>query len=341
MAIRPEHTPTTHSELAHSSAHPSEPAVHHLPSFFVIGPPRTGTSWLHSVLSQRAWLSNPTKETRFFDRHFDRGLEWYGSHYRKAAGRPIGEIAPTYFASSAARERIAHLIPHARVVCTFRNPVDRVLSLYRLKRAYGLIPWNFQDALALDPELMESSRYAFHLKAWQNTFGAARVLATFYDDMQRQPQSYLDTLTDFIGVPRIAMTPSHVRRVLASEGMTQPRSYHLTRGAALLADWARARSLDALVAKAKQFGVLKLFVGGGAPFAELSPDERRDLYQRFLPEVEKLEALLNRDLSAWKGPHRNENNRSNKSKAIAEMTDADRRDQEIPEILSSAPPPSP
>jgi len=79
-----------------------------LPSFFVIGPPRTGTSWLHNVLSQRAWLSSPTKETRFFDRHFHRGIDWYISHYRAAdEGRRIGEIAPTYFASNEARERIA------------------------------------------------------------------------------------------------------------------------------------------------------------------------------------------------------------------------------------------
>ena len=84
-----------------------------LPSFFIIGPPRTGTSWLHNILSQKAWLSHPTKETRFFDRHFDRGLHWYKSHYRKAnGGRTIGEVAPTYFASSEARERIARLIPY-------------------------------------------------------------------------------------------------------------------------------------------------------------------------------------------------------------------------------------
>ncbi len=75
----------------------------------------------------------------------------------------------------------------------------------------------------------------------------------------------------------------------------------------------------------------ELFVGGGAPFAELSSDERRRLYQRFLPEVEKLEALLNRELSAWKGPH------GNKSKTMTEVTDAVGRDEEIREILSSAP----
>jgi hypothetical protein len=92
------------------------------------------------VLSQCAWLSHPTKETRFFDKHFDRGLAWYRSHYHRATGaRVIGEVAPTYFASPQARERIARLIPHAKIVCTFRNPVDRVISLYRLKRAYGFL----------------------------------------------------------------------------------------------------------------------------------------------------------------------------------------------------------
>src|ERR1700756_3557481 len=91
-----------------------------LPSFFVVGPPRTGTTWLHSVLGQCAWLSHPTKETRFFDKYFDRGLGWYTSHYKRAnGGRVVGEVAPTYFASATARERIAKLIPVAKIVCTF------------------------------------------------------------------------------------------------------------------------------------------------------------------------------------------------------------------------------
>jgi hypothetical protein len=257
-----------------------------LPSFFV---------------SQCAWLSNPTKETRFFDKHFHRGLEWYSSHYRKAAGdRPIGEAAPTYFASNEARQRIAELIPQARVVCTFRNPVDRVLSLYRLKRAFGLIPWSFEEALERDPELMESSRYASHLKAWQSALGPTQVLATVYDDMQLDPQSYLDTLVDFIGVPRLKLVPSQIRRVLTSEGMTQPRNYYWTRGAALLADWSRARKLDSVVAAAKNLGLPKLFVGGGPTFEEVPSSELQTLRRRFRPEVEELEGMLNRDFSAWK-----------------------------------------
>ncbi len=276
-------------------------AVAPLPSFFIVGPPRTGTSWLHSVLSKSARLSDPTKETRFFDKHFERGLGWYGSHYRKVAdGRAIGEVAPTYFASPEARERIKQLIPQAKIVCTFRNPVDRVLSLYRLKRAYGLIPWSFEEALARDPELMESSRYAGHLKEWKQAFGPDQVMVTVHDDIQSDPQLYLDKLVDFVGVPRIHLRPRQAHRVFTSEDMSEPRNYYFTRAGFRLAEWAKERKLDSVVAAAKRFGAMKLFIGGGPAFAELSPAEREKLRALFRPEVDELESMLNRSLAAWK-----------------------------------------
>jgi hypothetical protein len=275
--------------------------VRRLPSFFIIGPPRTGTTWLHGVLSQRAWLSHPTKETRFFDKHFHRGLDWYQSHYRKASeARPIGEVAPTYFASSEARERIAQTVPAAKVVCTFRNPVDRVLSLYRLKRALGLIPWNFEEALIRDPELLESSRYAAHLQAWQSTLGSSQVMVTVYDDMRADPQAYLDTVMDFVGMPRFKLADSQRRPAATSEWLTQPRSYYVTRSALWLTEWSKAKRLDSIVAALKRLGAERFFMSGGSAFPELSLSQRDKLREFFRPEIGQLERMLNRDLSAWK-----------------------------------------
>ena len=275
----------------------------HLPSFFVIGPPRTGTTWLQEVLRPSAWLADPVKETRFFDRHFHYGLGWYRAHFRGVDdGRPIGEVAPTYFCSAEARERIAKLIPHARAVCTFRNPVDRIISLYRLKRAFGLIPWSFEQALELDPELLESSQYSSNLKAWIETLGAGQVLAGVYDDLRREPQEFVDRVSDFIGIQRFALAPGHIRFVLTSETMTQPRNYYWTRGAALLSEWSRSRRLGTMVAAAKSIGLHRLFLGGGPSFPEIARDQIVQLYERFRPDVEELEGLLKRDLSGWKTP---------------------------------------
>ena len=285
-------------ELVRSS---TQDSMRLLPSFLIIGPPRTGTSWLHEILSKRTVLPSPTKETRFFDTHFHRGIDWYRAHYpAKHPDRPMGEIAPTYFASSEARSRVAATIPDAKIVCIFRNPVERVLSLYRLKRAYGMIPWSFEQAIVNDPELMESGRYASNLKAWQEAMGADKVLATVYDDLRDQPQAYLDTLMDFIGAPRFKLSASQVEHVHTSESMTHPKSYYRTRGATVMAEWFKARRLDKVVVAVKRSPLIKLFLGGGPAFSGLSRDVTISLYEHFLPEVEELELLLKRDLSAWK-----------------------------------------
>jgi Sulfotransferase domain len=272
-----------------------------VPSFFVIGPPRTGTSWLREVLRERATLPWPVKETRFFDSHFHRGFDWYLAHFeRTAADRVWGEVAPTYFASAEARNRIARAIPEARVVCVFRNPVERVLSLYRLKRAYGLIPWDLEGALTYDPELIESGKYASHLQAWWQTLGENQILVTFHEDLSSQPQTFVDLVADFIKVPRCKLQTRHERQIHGSAGMTQPRHYHLTRSATRTADWLKAQHMGRVVMKAKKSPLIKVFLGGGRPFKEPGVGLRRKIAEIFRPEVDELEVMLNRDLSEWK-----------------------------------------
>src|SRR5215813_3393291 len=210
-------------ELVHGSAD----VARTLPSFFVIGPPRTGTTWLYRVLQGRASLPAPTKETRFFDVHFHRGLKWYRAHFATSAeDRAIGEIAPTYFVSGPARDRIASLLPHAKVVCVFRDPVERLLSLYKLKSAYGLIRGSFEQAIERDDEMLNSSRYATNLKFWRNALGTNQVLVMVYDDLRDRPQAFLDALMDFIGIPRFCLAESQLEYVHAARPMTYPRSYH-------------------------------------------------------------------------------------------------------------------
>jgi len=248
-------------------------------------------------------LPYPTKETRFFDKHFDRGFDWYRAHYSVSTGnRLVGEVAPTYFVSNLARERIAERVPAARVICIFRNPVDRLVSLYRVKRAYGMIPWNFEEAIVRDSELLESSKYSTNLKAWLQTFGRERVLATVYDDLRDEPQAYLDRVADFIDLPRFELSASQMAPVFASETMTLPRNYYRTRSALMMAEWLKQRQLDTVVAAVKKSPLLKFVLGGGPPFAELSCDLSLKLHDHFRPEVEELETLLQRELSAWKSP---------------------------------------
>jgi len=272
-----------------------------LPGFFIVGPPRTGTTWLHEILKRHVALPASTKETRFFDLHFHRGTDWYLSHYRDLhSWSRIGEVAPTYFASPEARTRIREMIPHAKIVCIFRDPVQRLVSLYRLKRAYGWISWTLEEAIERDPELTESGRYASHLKTWQRTFGADQILPTLFDDLRDRPQTFVDGVADFIGIPRFALTPADCRSIHASDFMTIPRNYACTRAARLMVEWLEARHFGPLLAVARNSRLRKLVLGGGAAFADIPSELSRMLYEFFREEVDQLELLLERDLSTWK-----------------------------------------
>lgn len=276
---------------------------HGLPSFFVVGPPRTGTTWLHEILSRSINLPSPTKETRYFDLHFDKGHRWYMKHFRKLGdGRPVGEVAPTYFASPCARERISCVVPHAKIVFIFRHPVQRLVSLYRLKRAYGMLNGSLEHALERDPELMESSRYATGLEAWLNYFPHEQLSVQLYEDLAADPQVFVDDLVRFLEIPSVSLKAFEVGRIRvnSSVDMTEPKSYLATRAATAMANWCKARELDHIVAGVRNSRLMSLFLGGGAPFPEVPEQTIGRIASLLLPEIERLETMLDRDLSHWK-----------------------------------------
>jgi hypothetical protein len=273
-----------------------------LPSFFIVGPPRTGTSWLQEVLANHTVLPK-SKETRFFDTNFHRGWAWYSGNYKPPRnGRPLGEVAPTYFGFSEAQQRIARYLPGARVVCIFRHPVERVHSHYRVRCAYAMIPWSFEQAMREDPELIESTRYATHLKAWQQALGNRNVLAMIYEDLKENPQWFVDQIADFIRAPRFRLTAAEIRCVHSSGTMTYPRSFYRTRSARIMADWFKVRRLAQFVALLRKTPLERFCLGGGLRFADLTPETVDELCQRFRPEVEELERILGRELPLWKTP---------------------------------------
>jgi hypothetical protein len=286
--------------IENAKIHPSD--EHAIPAvFFVLGPPRTGTSWLHEVLKRHTNLPAPTKETRFFDLHFQRGAKWYRAHFPNLRpDRLSGEIAPTYFASTDARRRIAETVPTAKLIFIFRNPVQRVVSLYRVKRAFGMLAHSFEEALERDPELIESGRYATNLREWQLKFPSKQLLVTVYDDLQRDPQAFIDSVSDFLEIPQVQLLPSQLKSVHSSDRLTEPRYYLATRSATVLADWCKARRLDNVVATVRRSPLMKLFLGGGAPFPEIQRHTLQRLEEIFRPEVEMLEEMVGRSFPEWK-----------------------------------------
>lgn len=284
-------------------------AAYRLPDFIAVGPPRTATTWLEQILEGRVGLPAGIKETDFFGGRHELGIEWYAAHFRACdPALPIGEICPVYFDSPSARERIARLLPQCRIICTLRDPVERLHSHYRLLRREGWIgELTIEQALAKDLKwsgpgnLHGSNRYAAHLREWQAAFGPDRVLTLLHDDLMADAGGYLGRICDFVGIETFAIDAGRAReRVNTVE--RAPRSRRLAR---------RARKIRERLIRRRRYGLLNacqplwdFCAGGGAPFAPLDAELDARLRRQLRPEVENLEALLHRDLSSWKETRR-------------------------------------
>ena len=274
-----------------------------LPTFIHVGPPRTGTTWLHEMLTGHVGLPSE-KETRFFDARYDRGVQWYcGLFGDYPAGAPAGEMGPTYFANAIARERIKQLIPDCKIIVTFREPAARLYSLYRLIRS-GSHPaessfdeyWRFQIDCGADP-----CGCATQLRRWQASFGKSRVLVRFYEDLSANPQGYLDAVCDFIGARRIVLDRANAGSAKVYSAPAAAHSSTLGRRTFEAMSWASRHGARPLIAIGQRTALWKMmrrkFVEDFAPLSEQSAEEIRAM---MLPDTEELERITGRDLSNWK-----------------------------------------
>lgn len=102
-----------------------------LPSFFILGAAKCGTTSLHSYLGQHpdVCVSEP-KEPFFFEAEFDRGTTYYFNRYFShwAGERIVGEARHRNLYMPYVAERIHRFNPDARLIICVRNPVARAIS---------------------------------------------------------------------------------------------------------------------------------------------------------------------------------------------------------------------
>ena len=274
--------------------------VSRLPDFIAVGPPRAATTWLDLVLRGHVGLPGQTKETHYFTRNYARGIDWYARHFRHCIADPVvGEICPSYFGSSQARERIRLAIPDCKIICTLRDPVERAYSYYKLMRQKGQTELSFKKALSKHQKLLACNQYASLVREWQTKFGARNVLVVLNDDLIADPQNYLDRITEFVGITRIRLAGTMaLKREYTIK--TAPRSVWLARCATEFRFWLDSRQLYRIRKFLGRVGVWRLCCEGGGRFPPLSRRVEANLRDLLRPEVEALEVLLHRDLSTWK-----------------------------------------
>ena len=150
-----------------------------LPNAVVVGAMKCGTTALHRYLAAHPQVSMAdAKEANFFigpdlppdsdpatwwrTGQWHRGLDWYASLFDPSA--PVrGESSPAYTSPDhpEAAERMARVVPDARLLYLVRDPVDRAVSQYRHHARDGTERRPMHLAL-LDPDSQYLARSRYH-----------------------------------------------------------------------------------------------------------------------------------------------------------------------------------
>jgi len=195
-----------------------------LPDFVVGGAPRSGTTWLHSLLDRhpRVRMARPARpEPKFFlvDEVYAKGLGHYAATWFRDVpdGSLAGEKSSNYLESAAAAERIRECLPGARMVFVLREPAERAWSNWRWSRKNGMEDEeDFARSLDLEarrerecPAHLRFSRphayysrglYADLLGPWFERFHRDRVLCLAFDDVVRTPRDVAARVHRFLGL---------------------------------------------------------------------------------------------------------------------------------------------
>jgi Sulfotransferase domain len=189
--------------------------------FLVIGAQRSGTTYLHELLSDHPEIAMagpvpPEPKVFLTDEVVERGVEWYDRTWfpDSDGAELLGEKSTSYLESPDAVRRVAAVLGTPRIVVQLRDPIERAVSNWSFSRSHGMeerpvneaLAQNLEGPLAWDPDLtsvspfayLERGRYVDQLRPWLDAFGDL-VRVQFLEDLVERPDSIGD-LYEWLGV---------------------------------------------------------------------------------------------------------------------------------------------
>ena len=184
-----------------------------LPDFLIIGAAKAGTTSLAAWLGAHPDVFIPArKELHFFDRPGWDDPVRRAAYENEFAGRRekvVGEATPSYLGQPGVAERMAELVPDARLVAVLRNPVDRAVSHYWYAHSLGRDPRTIEDALFAPTDVpglryLDAGRYVDHLERLTRHYPRGAVLVRLFEDLIDHPDVLYRDACSFLGVEATA-----------------------------------------------------------------------------------------------------------------------------------------
>lgn len=268
-----------------------------LPNFLYIGPDKAGSTWLHEVLVNHPEIYlTPAKDLYYFDRYFSRGVEWYRRHFAGVTHQHIvGEVCQDYLSCAESPARIAATLGRPKMMVTLRDPVQRAYSSYLYMRKHGEGPATFTEALRVKPTLLDHGRYGTQLKRYVDVFGRDCLHVALFDDLQEDPQSFVDSVLMWLGVSSMVLPDDDLRSKLpASRARFVPAAWVVRQGANVV------RALDGaqLVGRVKRSPRVQRLLYKPVPESArtITDEDQHWIRQQLQHEIDLVEELFDLNL---------------------------------------------
>lgn len=274
-----------------------------LPTFLVIGVQKAGTTALSQFLRQHpdVCFSRP-KETWFFSRNYNRGIEWFASHFEHYEGETaIGE-GSTVLSSPEAPERIASHLPDVQLICALRNPIERAFSQYHYYmytgnteeiRGFGEVIRDESSEFGRD--LVERGCYIRYLRRYEKYFSRDQIEVVLHQALRKDAQHLLCHLYEVIGVES-SFSPDTKSQPNVTKYSSSRTVYALLRKGWSAVSSSFDRWLPALADSLRGTARELLFDREKPEIKDADRAYLKDLYK---PYNRKLERWLDTDLSHW------------------------------------------
>lgn len=187
-----------------------------LPNLIIIGAMKCGTSSMHNYLDAHPEISmSRQKELNFFsfDRHWQRGEDWYGRHFSSTASIR-GESSPSYSKFPKVPhvpERMKTLIPSAYFIYLVRDPIPRIVSHYMHLRDGDKENRSLNEALSQfeGNQYIDCSRYHMQLEQYLAHFAQSQILVVSTEQLKANRQKTLQEVFRFLNVDESFRSPHH------------------------------------------------------------------------------------------------------------------------------------
>jgi len=212
--------------------------LHTLPDFYLIGSQKSGTTSLFEYLLQHPSIpSNLSKDIRFFDKYYHKGVNWYRLYFPISAKKffkqnsqnnnfCIGDGTERYLDYPHAAQRIKKLTPNAKLIILLRDPIIRTYSHYNFNVNRGLENRSFEKAIEYEKKVIrlefekmlknpsyysddyfrfsyiDRSLYVNKLKRWMKVFPKEQFLILQSEKFFEDPSKVYNQVLKFLNLPK-------------------------------------------------------------------------------------------------------------------------------------------